>query len=461
MLSPLRTTETRESGFTLIEVLIAMMVFGITSVLVAYSLTLSMTLTRSSRANEVAANLAAQQIDTARSAKDVFSVKSGTTTQTIDGTDYTITKTVGWVTSTGAVADCGTSQGILQNKTLNVSISWSGIRPGTNPVQASTLLAPAGPINDPASGTILVHVTNASGAGVANVPITAKPDPSITPNTAATITPGPPSTDVDGCSYALKVTPGAYTVTIGKAGDGSISNSQMQVPTVKASVVAGQSAVIEMQYDKAATPKLTLAAAGTLIPTNLPLTYVPQSDPYTTIPTITGVTATTPLFPFGSGYSVFAGAFMASGASQPTCLSVDPQQWTQQNASGHVGVRAAAIPTPSGASIPSTSIAMPVVTVAVSGKWLVAKSAVAASTVGDPGCATATTTNAMTLTYPQSSGNAATIALPYGTWMIYALSNSGDSLTSSALVDVSKITRPAGSPAVTSSTVFTLDPRLP
>ncbi|MES1170560.1 MAG: hypothetical protein ABUL47_07730, partial [Leifsonia sp.] len=73
----------------------------------------------------------------------------------------------------------------------------------------------------------------------------------------------------------------------------------------------------------------------------------------------------------------------------------------------------------------------------------------------------ATTTNVMTLTYPQSSGNAATIALPYGTWMIYALSNSGDSLTSSALVDVSKITRPAGSPAVTSSTVFTLDPRLP
>ncbi|MES1169545.1 MAG: type II secretion system protein, partial [Leifsonia sp.] len=85
MLSPFRTTETRESGFTLIEVLIAMMVFGIISVLVAYSLTLSMTLTRSSRGSEVAANLAAQQIDTARSAKDVFSVTGGTVSQTIDG----------------------------------------------------------------------------------------------------------------------------------------------------------------------------------------------------------------------------------------------------------------------------------------------------------------------------------------------------------------------------------------
>ncbi len=458
MLHPLRTTETRESGFTLIEVLIAMMVFGIISVLVAYSLTLSMTLTRSSRANEVAANLAAQQVDIARSAKDVFSVVSGTVTQTIDGTQYTITKIAGWVTSTGTVADCGTSQGILQNKTLNVSVSWGGMRPGTKPVQASTLLAPAGPVNDPASGTILVHVTNASGAGVANIPITAKPDATITPNTAATITPGPPSTDADGCSYALKVTPGAYTVTVGKAGDGSISNSQVQVPTVKVSVVAGQSAVVEMQYDKAATPVLTLAAAGTLIPTNLPMTYIPQSDPYTTVPTITGVTATTPLFPFGSGYQVFAGAFMSTGA-QPTCLSVDPQQWTQQNAAGHVGSRAAAIPAPSGTS--AAVVAMPVVSIAVSGKWLVAKSAVAASTVGDPGCATATTASVMTLTYPKSAGNAAVIALPYGTWMVYALSNQGDALTSSALVDVSKITRPVGSPPATSANIFTLDPRLP
>jgi len=458
VLHPLRTTETRESGFTLIEVLIAMMVFGIISVLVAYSLTLSMTLTRSSRANEVAANLAAQQVDIARSAKDVFSVVSGTVTQTIDGTQYTITKIAGWVTSTGTVADCGTSQGILQNKTLNVSVSWAGMRPGTSPVQASTLLAPAGPVNDPASGTILVHVTNASGAGVANIPITAKPDSTITPNTAATITPGPPSTDADGCSYALKVTPGAYTVTVGKAGDGSISNSQVQVPTVKVSVVAGQSAVVEMQYDKAATPVLTLAAAGTLIPTNLPMTYIPQSDPYTTVPTITGVTATTPLFPFGSGYQVFAGAFMSTGA-QPTCLSVDPQQWTQQNAAGHVGSRADAIPAPSGTS--AAVVAMPVVSIAVSGKWLVAKSAVAASTVGDPGCATATTANVMTLTYPKSAGNAAVIALPYGTWMVYALSNQGDALTSSALVDVSKITRPVGSPPATSANIFTLDPRLP
>ncbi|WP_085368837.1 prepilin-type N-terminal cleavage/methylation domain-containing protein [Leifsonia sp. NCR5] len=452
MLHPLRTTETRESGFTLIEVLIAMMVFGIISVLVAYSLTLSMTLTRSSRANEVAANLAAQQVDIARSAKDVFSVVSGTVTQTIDGTQYTITKIAGWVTSTGTVADCGTSQGILQNKTLNVSVSWGGMRPGTKPVQASTLLAPAGPVNDPASGTILVHVTNASGAGVANIPITAKPDATITPNTAATITPGPPSTDADGCSYALKVTPGAYTVTVGKAGDGSISNSQVQVPTVKVSVVAGQSAVVEMQYDKAATPALTIATAGTLIPISLPMTYVPQSDPYTTVPTVTGVTATTPLFPFGSGYAVFAGAFMSSGGSKPTCLSVDPQQWTQMNASGHVGARAQAIPTPSGPSV--ATVTMPVVTVAVSGKFLVAQSAVAASTVGDPGCATG-----MTLYFPKSSGNSATIALPYGTWVLYALSNSGDPLT--ALVDVSKITRPVGSPPATSANIFTLDPRLP
>ena len=73
---PLRrsTHDSRDQGFTLIEVLVAMVVFGILSVLVVYLLTTAMTLTRTNRSSEVAANLAAQVIDQARAATDVFSV---------------------------------------------------------------------------------------------------------------------------------------------------------------------------------------------------------------------------------------------------------------------------------------------------------------------------------------------------------------------------------------------------
>lgn len=455
--------DSRDQGFTLIEVLVAMVVFGILSVLVAYLLTTAMTLTRSNRSSEVAANLAAQAIDQARSATNVFTVVSGVTTTTVDGTRYTVTKSAGWLTNTGSASDCGTS-GLLQNKTLNVSVTWAGMRTGASPVQASTLLAPAGPINDPTTGTIIIHARGAAnGSGTAGVPISVAPDSTVSPNTATTVSPAPPATDIDGCSYVLKVIPGTYVLTIGAAGDGRISSDQRNPLKLSVPVTAGQSSVIDKQYDTAATPKLTLspgAPAATMFPTNLTVTYAPQGDPYTaqvTKTTVGGVTTTsTPLFPFSSGYQVFAGTYVPAGpagGATPICLSADPGHWTTPNASGNVGVRPDPVPVDPGTV---GSVAMPLVTVTTSSKWIVAVSAAAAPAIGDPGCATG-----MRMNFTQSSGNSAIIALPYGSWMLYALSNQNDALTSGALVDKSKIALPAGSPAFTGSNTFTLDPRLP
>lgn len=457
-----------DGGFTLIEVLVAMMVFALIAVLVAGSLTLSMSLTRSNRASEVAANLAAQQIDIARSATNVFSVTSGSTTTTLDGTTYTVTRTAGWVTSTGAVADCGGAAGLLQNKTLNVAVSWSGMRPGTNPVQASTLLAPAGPINDPTSGTIIVHVTGATGLAKTGIPIGVKPDTSVSPNTATTISPAPSATDADGCSFILKAVPGTYAVTIGKTGDGLVNTKQVNAPTYQVPVTAGQSSVIDTQYDTASSPVLTLApgsAAGTLFPAygTLPLSFLPQGDPYTTTvtPTITSGVAKSsiPLFPWSSGYQVFAGAYV-NGSTLPSCLSVDPDKWITPNAAGTVGHRADPIPIDPGAT---GGVAMPTVRVTVSsGTFLVAVSKAPAATVGDPGCKTG-----MSLKYSASTGSSATIALPYGSWSLYAFSSKTamDSAVTSGsypgAIGQSAIALPAGSPAWTSGTVFTVDPRLP
>lgn len=458
----LRDRETRDRGFTLIEVLIAMMVFGLLSVLVAYLLTSAMTITRSNRASEVAANLAAQAIDQARAATDVFTVVSGVTTTSVDGTTYTITKSAGWLTNAGSASDCGTT-GLLQNKTLNVSVSWDGMRSGSSPIQASTLLAPAGPINDPTSGTIIIHVRNANGSGLPGVPIAVVPDSTVSPNTATTVSPAPPSTDIDGCSYVLKVVPGTYQVTIGAAGDGRISSDQTQPIKVSVPVTAGQSSVLEKQYDTAATPKLTLspgAPVGIMFPTNLTVTYAPQGDPYTTpvtLTTLAGVTTTsTPLFPFGSGYQAFAGTFVKPGTvgGSPICLSSDPAQWTVPNAAGHVGQRQD--PPISVAPLAVGTVPMPVVTVTTSSKWLVAVPATS-NTPGDPGCASTT----LRFNFAQSAGSSAKIALPYGSWMLYALSNQGDTLSSGALVDKSKLALPPGSPAFTGSNTFTLDPRAP
>lgn len=453
----------RDQGFTLIEVLVAMVVFGVLSVLVAYLLTTAMTITRSNRSSEVAANLAAQAVDQARSASNVFSVVSGVSTTTVDGTTYTVTKSAGWLTNAGTASDCGTS-GLLQNKTLNVSVTWSGMRSGASPVQASTLLAPAGPINDPTTGTIIIHARNAAGVGVAGVPIAVAVDNSISPNTAATVSPAPSATDIDGCSYILKVVPGSYIVTIGASGDGRISSDQQQPLKLSVPVTAGQSSVLDKQYDTAATPTLTLAPGApltTMFPSNLTVTYVPQGDAYTAQvvkTTVAGVTTTrTPLFPFASGYQAFAGSYTAVGpatGASPLCLSVDPAQWITPNATGHVGVRQDPFPVDVGSV---GTVSMPLVTVSgVSTKWLVAVSATAASTVGDPGCATG-----MSMAFAQSSGTSSTIALPYGSWKLYALARQTDTPSTSTLVASTSITLPASSPAFTAGNIFTLDPRLP
>jgi hypothetical protein len=234
------------------------------------------------------------------------------------------------------------------------------------------------------------------------------------------------------------------------------------VPSAQTTVTAGQSSVLDVQYDTAATPLITLspgAPAGTMFPTTLPMTYAPQGDAYSTSVTpvtAAGVTtATTPLFPWGSGYSVFAGQYVPAGGGQPQCLSVDPGQWITPNASGNVGVRAGPVGVTAGSS---GTVAMPVIRISTSSKWIVAVSATAATAIGDPGCAAG-----MTLRYGQSpsTGGIANVALPYGSWKIYALSNQNDTLQDSALVDKSKITLPAGSPPFTGSNILTIDPRLP
>jgi prepilin-type N-terminal cleavage/methylation domain-containing protein len=450
--SRVSTSTSDDSGFTLIEVLIALMVFAIIATSVAYSLTLSMVMTRDSRSREVAANLAAQQIDVARSLQNVFSVTSGTTTQVVDGTTYTITQTANWVTSTGSSGTCGSSSGLLQNKSVTISVKWSGMKASTPAITANTFLAPSGPLNDQASGTILVHVTGASSAGIANIPVSAKPDASVPGNTATTVVPAPANTDTDGCSYVLKVVPGSYLIQIGAAGDGKLDQNQVNAPSRTYPVTAGSSAAAEFQYDTANRLAVTYASnsalSNILYPSNLMATFVSSAGAYTTsVGTITTKVATTPLFPFPSGYALFAGTYIATG-STPTCLSVDPQAWTTPNASGKVGVRQQ--PVTANGKVP-----MGVVTVTPGNNmYVTAISKTPPTGSGDPGCSTP-----MIYTFTtKSSGGSQNLALPYGSWTLYANTSVTTTPAATTAIAASAVTLPTGS-TIKSGNVFTLDPR--
>ncbi|PZE74096.1 prepilin-type N-terminal cleavage/methylation domain-containing protein [Curtobacterium sp. MCBD17_019] len=487
-----RDGATDESGFTIIEVMVAMMVFALISVGIAYSLTDALVLTSDSRSREVATNLAAQAIDVARTTSDVFDVadvKAGDpgSTQVVNGTTFTVTRSTNWITSSGAAGACGTGAGTLAYKRVNVNVTWNTQAKQTSSVHADTLIAPDSAVNDPTLGTLIVTVQSATGAGSPGVTVTVKPDSPA--NGATTITTQPDVTDANGCSYALKVTPGNYVVSITRSGGvNSVPTSATSAPsgylqdvTPSKSVVvaAGADASASFQYDSATTMNMQYAANYTstspaaTLPTNLTATF---ENAALVPPITTSASTSVKAFPFLDGYQVVAGAYVPKTSGANSCLSVNPSQWTTPATSdGAVGAASATWQTTVGATAPSTvTVPMGVVTVPISPSqpYITAVSSTTWPS-DDPGCNDASTSGAQVYTFPKASVSGSsptlTIALPYGTWTIYqsnvasgktsnlVAANSGKNITFRTRGQVNTSTAAL---VLTYANTITLDPRM-
>lgn len=434
-----------EGGFSLVEVLIAMMVFAVLAIGVAYSLLSVLAMTKEGRAREMATNLAAQEIDLDRSAKDVFTLGDATRTVTNAGGTFTVRRTTQWVSGAGEGSGCGSGTGVLQYKRINVSVSWDGMRAGASPVSTDTQLAPKNVINDPALGTIIVATLAAGGAGSAGVSVSAAPTAGVAGNTAVGVT--GPATNAQGCSYLLKVVPGTYDVTVSRAG--YIDNGQVPTSTkaTNVAVTAGTSASAGFVFDLAGSFSVNYAsnaAAGTVqFPSNLDTTLLSTAGVYVSTATAAAASRTLPLFPFPGGYAVMAGKYVAPSQSSPGCISVDPEAWP-------------AAPTLKAAartlSTTTTAAALPMGVLTLSGaagKYITAVSATGTGT-GDPGC-----TVSMTYTFDALAA-AGKIALPYGSWTLFTGSAKGVKTTALAAGSIAV----AAPSAVSASTgVATLDPR--
>ncbi|WP_156463547.1 prepilin-type N-terminal cleavage/methylation domain-containing protein [Curtobacterium sp. Leaf183] len=417
----------RESGMSIIEVMVAMMVFAVMSVGIAYGIANTLQLTQTSRGRETAVALASQDIDQLRqtaagSTAGIFKVVGAAgadNTKTIGGVTYQIDRTVKWVQSDGASGACGTSNGKLAYKSVVEKVSWPNPRTGTSSTTVSSAIAPSDAVTDPGYGTVIVSVVNASGAPFAGVSIT------ITPVSgsggAALSTPALP-TDTQGCSYAVNVVPGDYTVTATTAGgiDTSQGQPSKQSPIT---VSAGASSPVPFVYDTASPLTLQYAAPyGATLPSNM-VTVLSSSvggldtvKPWDVTNTALVVTSASrpslPVFPFTSGYTVYAGPYSNSTSSSTSCLSPNPAAWTTPGQTGAIGTSPPVVTTSPG-SPANASVMMGVATVkGVKGRYVTAVSSASAG-AGDPGCSAG-----MTMNFPVSTGDTATIALPFGTWTI-------------------------------------------
>jgi prepilin-type N-terminal cleavage/methylation domain-containing protein len=461
-----RAASDREDGMTLVEVIVAMFVFSILSIGFIYGMLTILSITRDSRATQVATNLASQEIDLARATDNLFAYGVGAGAarpdQTINGDTFHTKITAAWVSDPGIALQCGNTAGgaagaPLRYKRVDVMVTWDGMRSLSSAVHSYTIINPKDRINDPTLGTILVSVTTDAGVGVAGVTVTATP---ATPaNGAVALTTTPAATDAQGCSYILKVTPGNYVVSISKTNylsSGSATEDQKATPSVNPVVVtAGKSTSQNFIYDNASYFSLAYAsnstASGVRIPTNMDTSFLHVRGLSVSPATSNALTRTVSRFPFASGaYNIMAGTYVAptpgDGVIPPSagCVAVDPSAWP-------IVVEGGVTYGPPASTVPGS---VPGVFTLTGAKNMFIK---AVSVNGSPACA-----NVMTYRFGQlpntPAGDAATLALPFGSWMLYTGS---DAVNQTNLVEgprMSPITKGTSDP---STKTLRLDARVP
>ena len=410
-----------DAGFTLIEVMVALMVFAIASTgLIAGSIAITR-ITGDSRARQVATQLAAKELDQARTAANPRNVLARTyTDSTTDPTHtFTIVRTVASVTAAGADTACGDNANFAYRR-VSVTVSWPGQLSTTQAVRSDSILAPAAPSTDAGTGAISVRVIGSDGTPRSGVGVTVAPVPG---GGGEVLTSQPASTDSDGCTYADRVVPGTYTIKLSKTD--YIDTTQAVTPSSTTTVTAGATSGVRAEYNLEANfitkyAKNYTGPGTPLLPTNLKTSFVPNLGALNIAIMAAVADDTVPLYP--GGYEAVAGEF-SDAYRNTSCASMDPVQWqagTVGTRSMAQGVRATAsalsgqtdtFRTPATASIP-----MGVVKVTgVPGVYITAQSATAVGT-GNPGC----DTPPATLTYARvDATGTAYLALPFGSWGLY------------------------------------------
>ncbi|WP_236900924.1 type IV pilus modification PilV family protein [Cryobacterium arcticum] len=415
-----------DDGISLIEIMVAMMIFSIIALGIGYAMISTLTIARDNKSREIAAGIAASEIDSARAIGDPFAVLdvAAHTVTTAAAETYTVTRITAWVTPAGSSTTCGTGGGALQYKRITITVSWPKMR-SADPVTSDTLLAPSSRINDPAKGTLLISVKDSRGLGKPGVTFTA-----VSPTGSLVTTP----TDADGCSFVLQASPDDYTVKL--TGTGMVDSTQAANPAITLPVAAGSSTSYSFQYDAAATynvhPAFNVPTPLPKIPTNLDYSFINSYGAFV----MRAPTNSVKMHPYPVGYQTIAGKYAATA-----CPTVDPEAWAPDTTvtPAKVGVRQPVRQVDPGAA---ADIYVPMGAVVLSGgpsAYLTAVSQPDVPIAGEPVCASSPTT---TMTYsfgsivPSASGSVR-IALPFGSWKLYTSTSPTGTLT---LIPNSRIT---------------------
>jgi type II secretory pathway pseudopilin PulG len=293
-----------ESGMTLLELVVAFLIFGILLLGIAHTMGSALSMTRTNRHRSVAANLGAERMDTIRS-MDFEDIAASTDSVDIDGITYTVITSRYWVPKNPSNGPCnGNATPALLR--VDVVVTWPNMQ-GIPPVKSETTLTPPVGAYDPGTGHIGVTVLDRESNPVFNAPVTI---PGV----------GTESTNLQGCAFFGFLPAGTYTVSLGTVG--WVDRQLNETPSQVVAVAVGDVKAAAFDYDRAAAYDVAMQSdLGYAPPADLPVTvYSPQILPnglkvYNgtgSIRTITG------LFPFLEGYQLWSGQ----------CSDSDPDVWS-------------------------------------------------------------------------------------------------------------------------------------
>ncbi|MDQ1677565.1 MAG: hypothetical protein QOC93_2709 [Actinomycetota bacterium] len=409
--------DARDAGVSLMEVMVAMLLFAVVSSGVIAMLNLSVKETRDGRNRVQAAQLAARELEVARNQFTSSATGAGpaslalnaVTNPTplaaggvpgaplvVDGTPYTVVRTAQWTGANSAtgVSPCDSGgSGKLTYLHVRASVTWPQMGT-TPPVVSDTILTPPnGLYSGTTNGHIGVKVVGSAGDPQAGITVTVTK--AGFPTTTGT-------TSADGCAVFAFLPPDTYTVTLTSGGSAGahVDDRRQAASARQIGVTAGAIERQTFPYDRAAALSFTfqapaggfaLPAAGLdAMPIELSASNL-QPNGYEIFAGSGTPRSVSPLFPSTAGY----GYTFGSCESNPVTGTAEAR----------AGVTTALVYTPAPVELTvrreSDNTALP-------------NGEVVATQVTDAGCPTAST---LTLGRTDASGLLRT-SLPAGQWVL-------------------------------------------
>ena len=320
----LRQLRSEEGGFALIEVLISALIVVMITAAVVQVLTATGRASTEERhraqafsvAQEDQARLRSMQISTLQQGLEPRTV-------TVAGTPFTVTSTATYVSAKTGTTQCG-GEGKADYVRIGSSVTWPTMHEGAAPIVIESIVSPISGSVDATSGGIAVTVLNSRNEAVPGVPISG--------NGPATFF---GSTNSEGCVLFGGEPTGKYSITAKPSGKEWVDVNGKAPEAFNVEVTGGVTSYKELHYDHAGhlkvmfsvrsreTGNVVEAKTDAFIVTNTEMTTARTFGTLgTMVPSLE--TQPLPLYPFKSGYSVYA------GSCTPPKTELEPESGARQ-----------------------------------------------------------------------------------------------------------------------------------